>query len=202
MELQHVNIQLLAKGPDQLDLAPIVPIFHSWIQSQALEGQLLDVADYRHVTAGPGVVLIGHEGDYSIDNTDSLLGVRYNRKTPLEGTDQDRLSQATRAAICACQLLQKEPAIKGQLQFNRHDIEVSINDRLLAPNRAETSATLEPEFRAFAGWLFAGAAYSLSFSTDRRRLFAALLSTSEPIALDALMSNLDSRRVATSRPQA
>ena len=30
--------------------------------------------------AGPGVMLIGHQADYSVDNTDDRLGVRYNRK--------------------------------------------------------------------------------------------------------------------------
>ena len=43
------------------------------------------MADYRHVPEGPGVMLIGHQANYSVDNTDNRLGVRYNRKEPLEG---------------------------------------------------------------------------------------------------------------------
>ena len=64
-------------------------MFHSWIQEQVGEGLLLDVADYRHVHEGPGVILIGYEGNYSVDNTDNRLGVRYNRKAALDGNNQD-----------------------------------------------------------------------------------------------------------------
>src|ERR1700719_5295048 len=97
MQLQHVNVKLLVKSPDEVPLEPLIPVFHSWIQGQVLEELLLDVADYRHVSAGPGVVLIGHQGNYSVDNTDNRLGVRYNRKAVLDGTNQDRLRQAGRA---------------------------------------------------------------------------------------------------------
>lgn len=48
------------------DLEEFIPVFHRWIQRQALPGLLIDVADYRHVAGGPGIVLIGHEGDYGI----------------------------------------------------------------------------------------------------------------------------------------
>src|SRR5260370_10727368 len=51
MELQHVNVKLLVKDPERVDLDPLVPVFHNWIQGQVFEGQLVDVADYRHVPA-------------------------------------------------------------------------------------------------------------------------------------------------------
>ena len=57
MELQHVNVKLLVKNPQEVDLEPLIPVFHGWIQDQVCEELLLDVADYRHVYAGPGVVL-------------------------------------------------------------------------------------------------------------------------------------------------
>ena len=72
------------------DLAPVIPVFHSWIQDQIFAELLLDVADYRHVHHGPGLMLIGHEADYSLDQTDGVLGLRYNRKAPLPGTNLER----------------------------------------------------------------------------------------------------------------
>ncbi len=54
-------------------------------------------------TTAPGLMLIGHEADYSLDQTDGVLGLRYNRKAPLAGTNLDRLIQATRAALVAAQ---------------------------------------------------------------------------------------------------
>src|SRR5713101_9728643 len=134
IELQHVNVKLLVRNPEEVDLEPLIPIFHDWIQNQVGEGLLLDVADYRHVDAGPGVVLIGHEGNYSVDNTDNRLGVRYNRKAPLDGTNQDRLAQAALAAITACQRLQQDTRLNGKFRFNSQGIEMFVNDRLLAPN--------------------------------------------------------------------
>src|SRR5215471_21410176 len=80
MDIQHVNVKLLVKDPEYLEMEAVVPIFHNWIREQVWEERLLDVADYRHVFAGPGIILIGLEGDYSLDNTDSRLGVRYSRK--------------------------------------------------------------------------------------------------------------------------
>src|SRR5579872_5362414 len=128
MQLQHVNVKLLVRNPEEVDLEPLIPVFHGWIQNQIGEGLLLDIADYRHVDAGPGVVLIGHEGNYSVDNTDHRLGVRYNRKAALDGSNQERLRQAARAALSACERLEAEPLLGGKLRFNGQEIEISIND--------------------------------------------------------------------------
>src|SRR5437879_2219334 len=133
VELQHVNVKLLLDNPEDLDLDAVVTVFHSWIQNQVCEELLLDVADYRHVHHGPGVVLIGHEADYSIDNTDGRLGIRYNRKAPLDGSNQDRLAQAVRAAFAASERLQRDTRLDGKLHFNGRDVELFVNDRLLTP---------------------------------------------------------------------
>src|ERR1700733_15184726 len=130
MDLQHVNVKLLVKNPQAADLEPLIPIFHGWIQGQVCEELLLDVADYRHVPAGPGVMVIGHQADYSVDNTDHRLGVRYNRKAVLDGSNQDRLKQATMAALVACQSLEGESRLNDKLRFNGQEIELSVNDRL------------------------------------------------------------------------
>src|SRR5256885_13687721 len=113
MQLQHVNVKLLVKNPGEVPLEPLIPVFHSWIQAQVFEELLLDVADYRHVPGGPGVVLIGHQGNYSVDNTDERLGVRYSRKAVLNGGNQDALQQVTRASLIACQRLEAEPRPKA-----------------------------------------------------------------------------------------
>src|SRR6266853_4303942 len=117
MELQHVNFKLCITDTAEPDLSPLIPVFHDWIQGQVFSDLLLDIADYRHVPAGPGVVLIGQAGDYSVDNTDNRWGLRYNRKAELDGSNLDRLRQAARAALIACQRLEAEPSLAGQLLF-------------------------------------------------------------------------------------
>ena len=139
MQLQHVNVKLLVQNPGGARLEPLIPVFHGWIENQDAKDELLiDVADYSHVPAGPGVVLIGHEGNYSVDNTGNRLGVRYNRKAAVDGSNQDRLSQAAREALAACRRLEAEPRLDGKFRFNGQDIEIFINDRLIAPNNAAT----------------------------------------------------------------
>ena len=191
MEMQHVNVKLMLENSDEVDLEPLIPIFHSWIQEQVPGELLLDVADYRHVHAGPGVILIGHQGDYSVDNGQSRLGVRYNRKAELDGDNESRLAQAAVAALRACQRLQGDARLAGRLRFNGREMQLFVNDRLLAPNRESTREAAEPELREFLGRLFRGGDYSLSFGDDPRKLFAASVETAQQFAVSDLLANLD-----------
>ncbi len=195
IDLQHVNVKLLLKNSQDLDLDPVIPVFHSWIQGQVCDELLLDVADYRHVHGGPGVVLIGHEADYSVDNTDGRLGVRYNRKATLGGGNQDRLAQAALAVISACQRLQQDTRLNGELRFNGQDIEIFVNDRLLAPNSEAIREALSAEFQAFSERLFGETEYSLSFGDDPRRLLGVSLRSSQPASVEDLLQNLRSLAV-------
>ena len=173
------------------DLAPLIPIFHAWIQGQIFEELLLDVADYRHVPAGPGVILIGHQANYSVDNADNRLGVRYNRKAELDGGNQDRLAQAARAALIACQRLEAEPTVAGTFHFGGRELEIFINDRLLAPNCEATFEAARPDLQRFAEKLFGGARYSLSHNPDPRKLFGVSLKASDSFPLAILLKNLE-----------
>jgi hypothetical protein len=192
VELQHINVKLLLKSAEGLDLDPLIPVFHSWIQGQICEELLLDVADYRHVQGGPGIILIGHEADYSLDNTDNRLGVRYNRKAVLDGGNQERLSQAVQAALNACQRLEEDSTLnqKLKLNFNGQDIEIFVNDRALAPNREDIRQAVKPDFQAFADRLFGAGEYSLSFDNDPRRLLRMSLKASRALAVEELLQNL------------
>jgi hypothetical protein len=190
VELQHINVKLLLEGPEDLGLDAVVNVFHSWIQEQVCEELLLDVADYRHVHHGPGIVLIGHEADYSIDNTGGKLGVRYNRKAPVDGTNVDRLRQATRSALTAAARLEEDTRLNGKHHFNGRDIEIFINDRLLTPNSPEMRTTLEPDFGRFLDSLFPQVSYTLSFEPSRRRLLGASIRTGQPLTVSNLTANL------------
>lgn len=191
MELQHVNVKLLLKKHDEeLDFAPLIPVFHSWIQSQGWDELLLDVADYRHVFAGPGVILIGQEANYSVDNTGNRPGVRYNRKAALEGSNQDRLRQATVAALKACRRFESDPRLNSAFLFNGQEIEISINDRLLAPNNPETREAVQPDLAPLLQKLFAGGEYSLSYENSPRNLFSVSVKSSSAFTVEELLQNL------------
>ena len=191
MEFQHVNVKLFVKNPHEVDPAALIPVFHKWIQEQASGELLLDVADYRHVRSGPGVVLIGHHGNYSLDNTGGRWGVRYNRKGPLEGTNRDRLLQATHAALAAAKRMEEEPSLDRRIQFNGHEIEVFINDRLLAPNTPETRVAADSEFRGLFSVLFGDMEYSMSYAQDSRSLFSVYVRTAEPFDTALLLNKVN-----------
>ena len=190
--LQHVNVKLFLADAAGLDLEPLIPIFHSWISGGAFNELLLDVADYRHVPSGPGVMAIGFEADYSVDHAGGRLGVRYNRKTAVEGDNSFALQHAARAALTACQRLEEEPHLGGKLRFDGREIEIFVNDRLLAPNRTETFEAARPDLEAFAQKLFHGGEYSLSYdsSRDPRSLFSVTLKSSRPFSSSELLQNL------------
>ena len=189
MELQHVNVKLFARANAEFDFGALIPVFQNWIEKQSGDELLLDIADYSHVHDGPGVVLIGHEGDYSVDNTDGRLGVRYNRKAVLDGGNQDRLIQAARAALTAFARLEADERVAGKLGFDGRGIEVFINDRLLAPNTESTRKAAEGEFQTFFRRLFGKPEWSLSYASDPRRLFAATAKVSAPLSLAELSAN-------------
>lgn len=190
MELQNVNVKIFAKLPESIDQTKFTPIFHRWIQNQIGDELLLDVADYLHVPAGPGIVLIGHEADYSMDNTGHRLGLRYNRKTDFPGQNRDRFRQALRSALQACLRLEQEPSLEGKLKFDRQEFELFINDRALAPNTPETLSAVKPELENLFKEIFDGNSFSLEHDPDPRVRFGVRVKLSEPFDFEKLINRL------------
>ena len=201
VELQHVNVKLLLQLADGVELERVIPIFHRWIQGQIRDELLIDVADYRHVRSGSGVVLIGHEADYSLDESDGRIGLRYNRKAPVPGGNEHRLEQAARSALEALSLLERETELEGKLGFRGQEVEISINDRLLAPNTPETRLATEADFQAFFDKLFGSGAYALGYPDDARRLFGVYARARHTSTTIELLEKLDGQTGWVNRQQ-
>jgi len=181
MELQHVNIKFFVDGDLQVDLEKIIEVFHRWTAEQSMDEMLIDVADYRHVPAGPGVVLVGHEADYALDNAGNRPGLLYNRKASLAGGNADRFRQALTAASKACDLLEVE--FSHQFMFNRQELELIINDRALAPNTVNTFETCKPDLEAFLASIGQADAELSHDTDDPRRRFSVKISLKKPLEL-------------------
>ena len=110
MDLQKINIKFFAVEKEPLPLTAFIDIFHSWIQ--ATDGTYHDVADYSHMKSGPGIVLVAHDANVHIDETGGRRGLLYNRKTPLPGSNREKLRVVLRAALENCRKLEHEPAIR------------------------------------------------------------------------------------------
>ena len=148
MNLYKLGVKIFAANPERVDLHEFIPVFQGWIRQQKIGGHLLiDVHDYSHVHNGPGILLVGHEGNFSIDQADGRFGLVYYRKQPVA----DPLRTAFESAQTACRLLEAEPRLNG-IEFCADEFLVFSNDRLLAPNTTEARQRLEPVIqRAFAG---------------------------------------------------
>ncbi len=187
MELQHINLKLFIENPESVKLEDYGGIFNGWIQEQWTDELLVDVADYQHVHAGPGVVLIAHEANYSIDNTDNRLGLLYNRKAQISGTTQGKLTQAAQALLKAAQKLQKERGLK----FNGREMQLIVNDRLVAPNTVETLTALLPDLNTFFTRLFGGAEFTVNHVADPRQRFTVFVSSTGSFDLEALFGRVN-----------
>jgi hypothetical protein len=186
MNVQHLNVKFYLENPETINLADYAAVFNSWIQQQRLDELLVDVADYLHVHHGPGIMLIGHDADYSLDNRSGRLGLLYNRKAQIDASTQEKLTQAVRAALTAAQILEKENGLK----FSGSEVQVIINDRLLVPNTAETFNSLEPDLKTFFGRLYGVANYVLTHNADPRERFTVDVKTASQFDLDTLIRNL------------
>jgi hypothetical protein len=166
--MPHVNIKIFALENDAFKLLDAIPVFHRWIQRRDLPELLIDVADYSHVPEGPGVLLIAHEANYSLDQARGRLGLLYNRKRAGSGDAQTELRQAYDAAITACERLEREPEFKGALRFDRSRLEVILNDRLLYPNTDEAWRQVQPQAARFFDGIFGVGKYSLERAGEPR----------------------------------
>jgi hypothetical protein len=170
-------------------LETFIPIFHQWIKDHVLQELAIDVANYAHVPKGPGVVLIGHNCDYFVDESEGRLGLLHNRKrgsVPAES----RLEDLVRRTLHAAALLEKEPALGGALAFSPKELLFRINDRLAGPPTDATFAVVRPELEALGRRLFSGP-FELTRVGDAKSLFAVkMLSPGESAPLGALLTRL------------
>ena len=177
MELHRFGIKLFAADSSAIRVKDFVPVFHSWIQRQAVEGHLLiDVHDYSHIQGGPGILLVSHEGNFCTDMAEGKLGLAYYRKQPAGTTIESHLDAAVKAVKQGASLLEQEGTFAGRLRFRQDELLVVANDRLLAPNDAATFATL----RGPLSKVFGGDAKLTYASTDPRDRLAVRVTVPAP----------------------
>jgi hypothetical protein len=190
MEVFKIAAKLFV-ADDSFPHDQFIPIFHRWIQSQSVEGHLLiDVADYAHVVAGPGTVLVSSQANFHMDRGENRLGLFYWRKLPLPGTFSQRLSAVLAETIKAAMKLEAEPALDGRLKFKTNEILIRFNDRLLAPNTPQTFAAIKDDLQAVGGKLFGGKAFSMKTNDSPLSLFEVRLLCEQAPPISELARNI------------
>lgn len=133
MKSEKLQIKFFARPTEHFELESIVPVFHRFIREHAFDELLIDVADYKHVKNGPGIVLIGDANDYYLDQGEARSGLMFSRKRHGSGPE-GRLREGFARALRACSLLEAAPELAGKLTFQTDEILIRLPDRLRAPN--------------------------------------------------------------------
>lgn len=167
--LRRVSVSVPLKDAE-LDVSTVIPMFHDWIRRNAVEGLLIDVARYGHVHHGPGIMLVGHEGDYSVDTAGGAPALRYT----LKRTDADSLRDAVALAWKRLAGAIAEAA-SGGIATVSGDVTVRVFDRLRAPNTDETATSLTGEIESVVADAAGFAVRVARLSADPREPFALRL---------------------------
>ncbi len=190
MQPKRLSVKFFISDPADLELAPFMEIFQRWIQQQRVEGLLIDVADYKHVQNGPGIVLIGDEGDYGLDNSDGRPGLIYRRKRQIPASLPEALRECFRLAITACQEMERERAMKGR-SFDYSRAQITLLDRLSTANNAEAFEAIQPELSAFVESLYDGSSVTVTqVASDPRQPLSVQVQVSDPVDRATLLERL------------
>ena len=181
MEVQHLNIKIYADDSSAIDLAQTVIIFHRWIQESVLSELLIDVADYSHVPSGPGIILVGHDAFYSLEyGPEQRLGLLYNRRTRMDGDNQQRIINALQCLLQAKQLLEAEINWQGKLRFSLQEFKLLVNDRYFGQDKANLFQAISDDIRVAFAQVLDGSTNDFALTCepdqqDKRELFTVLV---------------------------
>ena len=134
MDLQKFGIKLFFQSNGSYSSRDLIPELHRWIQNDSVpEHMLIDVVDYSHIPDGPGIMLVAHEGHFSLDEENFKPGIMYMRKIDINGSFKDRFNKVLSITIRAAQLLINGKSEK-ELAFSHNSLRFISNDRRLAEN--------------------------------------------------------------------
>ena len=170
--LVKLDLKVLARAGSTAKAEEFIPVFHRWITERVLPELLIDVADYSHVPEGPGVLLIGHDAQYGYDQSRGEPGLLYSRRRETSrelkgaGSLDERLRSLLACSFRACDLIEAEPQLEGRVAFDRHRLELRVNDRLV-PQDEETVAALGSAFERAVATAGSGANGNTSIKVAR-----------------------------------
>lgn len=156
MSSQSITVKYLILDPTSVNLPDFIPLFHRWIQTNSVDGLLIDVVDYKHVHEGPGVILIGHDVDYAIDLSDGKVGLLYRRKRLVNtnGPLREQLHDIFRSVLRAGAALETEKALHSKVKLRTDQVEITFPDRLRTPNTPEAFDQLSGDIKAVVNNLY------------------------------------------------
>ena len=185
--LHRFGLKLFVRPGTELDCRHVIPVFHSWIQTSALDVLLIDVADYTHLVDGPSVLLVGYELNLSLDTAEGRLGLLCTQKRRGSGSFAERLTGLARTLLTAGQLLESEPALDGRLRFLGCELQFVSNDRMIAPPGENAVAALTSALNSLATTLYPDQPCDLTSPPPSGDRLKVTLKVNEPVLLETLL---------------
>ena len=199
MDLNRISIKYFVEDPNVLDLEKFIPIFHGWISQAKIPGTLIDVADYRHMFQGPGVMLIGHEVDYSLDMGGGRPGLLYVRKREMPDQLKDNLAIAFKDALTACGAVEQEPSLGGAIRFSSERVMITLLDRLRAPNTAESFDLVKQDIESLTRSLYGDCDVAIErISLDERSPLAVSINAPSAPDIETLLERINAHTAQAS----
>ena len=195
-DLQRLQIRIGSDAAPTLSLDSFITIFGRWRKQEGHPAEWVDMADYAHVSQGPGIMLIGQRCNFSFDMGGPGPGILYAAKKGLTGSHPARILSAIEWCLALSNLLVAEEEFPPGVRLRTDSLELRFNDRLETPNTAATDEQLQPAIRQALDALFGQGDYRLVPQTDRNQMcgFSVQASKAEPLSalLDRLSQASDS----------
>lgn len=186
-DIERFCVKFLARPETNIDEAKFIEIFHEWIRLHKLEGTLIDVADYRHVPNGPGIMLITHEVNYAMDWGNGEFGLYAQRKLGEGETHKDRILGLAKATATFGALLESDSRVAGNLSLEGGKFYYMSNDRLKVPNTEEAFTAIKPDLEAVAAELYPGKTVSITRKeNDTRDRLTAVVEAENSVDIGSL----------------
>lgn len=190
MDLQQINIKVFTTEDSNINYTNFIKVFNRWME-EGDSDDYLNYADYSHVDAGPGVLLILKQANYSIDNAYHQPGFLYNRKHAMEGDNPEKIRHALTEVLSKCEQLEASAELENAVHFNGAALLFMINNRHIAPNTPEIAAAVQADLTLVLQQMYGDDDFTvLRTSEDARERFAVRISANSDKPISELLSNL------------
>jgi hypothetical protein len=190
LNLQHIQIKIFVDAPGGLNLDPFLEIFGRWRKEKEHPAEWVDLADYAHMSRGPGIVLIGQRCNFSLDLAPPQPGILYSAKKGLSGSHRERIASALRSSLELTKRLLGEKEFPANLRLRPDSIEIRFNDRLEIPNNASAEKELRPPVSQALDSLFGPQGYALTPQSDPAECYGFSAVAKKEVSLEALLERM------------
>ncbi len=195
MDIQKITFKLFTDAPAAISLDPFLAIFARWRQDESSPADWIDLADYAHVANGPGVALMGRQGNLSLDLAEPGPGIMWNNKKDLGGAIEDRIGETLRRGITLAHRLSTEPEYPASFSPRVGFWELSFNDRLELPNDAATDRLVRHGVEAVLDSLLGAGSYMIVRQSDPYRRYGFMIHCTAVPDLETLLDKLERARI-------